>query len=179
MSLAQAAGRATANPERWNDTIAAVAVQAPQALTGDWLRADNEDVIWRLVLDVVRVAQPNSRRGQRPMPTPGEVKAAFRGIQGLEYTTEAFAAAFATLTGSRSFSQLAHRTGLDRTKLWRLKRGQDEPTPAEMEAIAAAFGKDARYFHEYRCHLVCAAVAQALRSDPDRSAAVASRIDHR
>lgn len=89
---------------------------------------------------------------------------------------EPFAVAFNKLRGARSLSHLAYRTGLSRSKTDRLLRGVMAPTPEEMEAVAAAFGKHPTYFLEYRVHLVTAALARQLLERPEMSVHAAARL---
>lgn len=133
-----------------------------------------EEVIARILRDVLSIDNVEVRRGQRPRLDPDEGRRLLHDIQGQDYTVEPFHVAFRALAGTRSLENLRRQTGLSRANLGRLMN-QKPPRKIEMEIIAESFGKRASYFAEYRALMFAELVRQHLANDPDRSAALAHR----
>lgn len=170
----------------WDDRLAAAHAAYPashQALLRgvDTARVVNgEELLIRLMRDVIATDNVEVRRGQRAEPDAEDGRRLLEDLRGLSYTTEAFHTAFRTLAGTRSLSQLVHRTGLSRTTIHRLLAGPDAggkaPTPSEMEAVAEGFGHKPVYFAEYRVAMFVALVAEKLAENPDQSYALVRRL---
>lgn len=144
-------------------------------LTSDHTRAvvDGEEVLPRLLRDLLSIDNVPVRRGQRPRLDVDEGRQLLNDIRGLDYTIEPFHIALRTLVGDRSLTNVARRTGLSKPNLSRLMNRQKEPSIAELEACAIGFGKRPVYFAEYRTLAFMEVVRQHLAADPDRSAALA------
>lgn len=136
---------------------------------------DGEEVIARLLRDVLSIDNVEVRRGQRPRLDPDEGRRLLNGLRGQDYTVEPFHVALRALAGTRSLQNLGRRTGLSKANLSRLLSNQKEPRAEEMEAVAAAFDKRPTYFAEYRTILFADMVRERLASDPDHSAALVHR----
>lgn len=144
------------------------------------------DTIAAILKDVLRVGHSPVRRGQRVMPTPDEGMGRLRQMRGEDYATAPFPIAFRALARGRSFTVLARKTGIDRTRIQRLltgtrtdaagKRPRIKPQPAEMETIAGAFGKSPSYFREWRTLRLARMVEEELASNPELSASLIHRL---
>lgn len=144
-----------------------------------------EELLPRLLRDLLAVDNVEPRRGHRAATKGRAVTVdgldADQGrrlldqLRGQDFTTLPFAEAFRCLAGDRGLTNLARRTGLSRSNLSRLLNGKP-PKPEEMEAVAAAFGKRAIYFAEYRETAILRWAAERLAADPDRSAVLAHQL---
>jgi transcriptional regulator with XRE-family HTH domain len=151
----------------------------------DWKSAlQDDDLLGRILRDVLRVGyEAPTRRGQRSplepevgMPRLKELRAQ-HDLASRPFTVKPFVAAFRELIAGRySRTQLARKTGISRTQIQRLLTGELEPTPPEMELVAAAFGKEPTYFLEFRVALASEYVARRLMTDPELSMRVVRHL---
>lgn len=137
---------------------------------------DGEEVIARLLRDLLSIDNVEVRRGQRPRLDVDEGRRLLNELRGQDYTVEPFHIAFRALAGSRSLENLTRRTGMSKANLSRLLAKKKLPRVDELETIAEAFGKRPMYFAEYRTAMFTAIVQNHLAADPDRSAALAHQM---
>lgn len=154
----------------WNKRAALVYEQFPSTLLLDWERAFDEDIelfgrIVRAILQLDLVGP--GRDGPRPNLQLDSGLAALRQIMGTDYSVAPFAEAFATLAGDRSVRAVGHKADMDPSMVYRLMRGQREPTAEDMERIAAAFGKHPSYFAEWRSAYIVAALHARIEGTPE------------
>lgn len=135
-----------------------------------------EEVLSRVLRDILAVDNVAVRRGERPIPDVDDGRRLLRDLRGQDYTNEPFHVAFKTLAGPRSLENLSRRTGMSRANLSRLLNNRKPPRVDEIESIAAAFSKRPTYFAEYRTSMFAALVWEHLASDPDRSAVLAHQF---
>lgn len=165
----------------WSDRIQDAHSAYPataEALTKNVTRrvVDGEEVIARLLRDLLSIDNVEVRRGQRPRLDVDEGRRLLNELRGQDYTVDPFHVAFRALAGGRSLENLKRRTGMSRANLSRLLTRQKEPRVDEMEAVAEAFGKRPTYFAEYRTAMFTAIVRRHLTADPDRSAVLAHQL---
>lgn len=87
-----------------------------------------------------------------------------RELGGDEYTELPFGQAFERLAKARqnSMSAVARKTGIPKTKVFRLMREQDKPEVHEIVTVASAYNKLPEYFLEYRVEYIVATVTSRL-----------------
>jgi hypothetical protein len=144
----------------------------------------SDEGLFRLIGDLGNVGNTISRRGHRTPPTPEQITETAREIfvDGLgvgqgpyieaEYTSQSFMDAFRQLVGGRSMLQMSRRTGIQITRMKRIKSGAHAPTGDEMALIAETFGKQPWYFREVRSVMVAAMVLARMDANPDTSARI-------
>lgn len=153
--------------------------QFPRTESFDWRKAFDKDLdlFARIMRDVLKVDQAVPGR---PGPRPGldyerGVKS-LRQMMGQDYSTLDFASTFEFLVGDRSLSHTAAKTGLSRSQVHRLLRGEVDPDIYEIEQVAEAFGKHPSFFAEYRAAFVVAALSERLMSAPESTIGFYRRI---
>lgn len=153
---------------------------AAQPIGGDATAriVNGEEVLARILRDVLAVDNVTVRRGQRPDPDVDDGRQLLLELRGLDYTVDPFHIALRALAAGRSLENLRRRTGLSRATLSRLMNTSKPKPPRvdEMEAVAAGFGKRPVYFAEYRSAVLAAIVQQHFTQDPDRSAVVTYQL---
>lgn len=143
---------------------------------GSWLFTCSEATLFGLIADLIKPPQLPGQRTKRQLPDVEEGRTLIRSFFDKSHTTMPFRDIFPVLYGSLSVRQIADRTGISKYSAHQLMRGVREPTMAELEAIAPAFGKDPRYFIEYRASIIAQAVFTATLGDPDRSAVIVKQM---
>lgn len=162
----------------WEDRLQQAHASYPAATVPvtavDMARVVNgEEILVRLLRNVLAVDNVAVRRGQRDIVDVEEGRQLLAELRGQDYTVEPFHDALRALNGPRSLENLKRRTGMSKANLSRLMTAQKTPRVDEMETVAAAFGKRPMYFAEYRAATFAAIVQAQLTADPDRSAALA------
>jgi transcriptional regulator with XRE-family HTH domain len=164
----------------WDERLARVHRQWPSTAERDWDEALRDyELLGGVIRDMLKIEAAPVRRGQRPGLELAAGEARLRQLAGDDWTTLPFTDAFRLLGGTRTKQDLADHCGLTRHAVSRLLSGSSEPTGTEMEAIAAAFGKPATYFPEYRVALVCAFLVDYFATAPEASVALAHRLRRR
>lgn len=156
----------------------------PSVATLDWqnvLKVDEEGLpegIFALLLrDIFKLdAAPAGRDGPRAELTYEQEVRAWRRATGQDYSERPFTEAFEVLIGEDSMAEVAMKTHIAKTKVYRLLRGQEIPTADDLRAIARAYDKDPSYFHEFRVKFVLAAVAAQLDTNHEMAATLYRRI---
>lgn len=168
----------------WSAILARVERSHPLTRAPQWERLlDNTDVMAAIVRDLIVIDRQPPRRGARPLPSYDEGRQRIQALFGEDFSTAPFREAFAALTRGQSRTQIARTTGLARTRVHRLLTGgridrapSVEPTAAEMETIAAAYGRRPEYFHEYRTGLILALAAEELDRNRERAIVVVRQL---
>lgn len=156
----------------WDKRVSLIRDHFPSIETLEWKAEFDKDFglfAW-IMNDILKVdaAEP-SRSGPKPAVDVRTGAARLRQLMGNDYAELPFADAFSALAGKRSLNHLARVTGISRSQVRRLLRGDVEPSRADMEMIAAGFKKEPGYFLEYRMGLLLAIVAQKLIDSPEIS----------
>lgn len=175
----------------WVDRLDLIHEQFGPLVGADWSMAlrDN-DVFARIVRDILKAQQhaerPEAERslaGRRPNLSPGpNGMRGWRELTGNDFSELMFIGAFRAMTCDRatgkehSLSHIAHKTGISRSRVHRLLRGEEEPTLTDMRTIAAAYNRKPAYFNEYRAAAIAAFIMEKLRDAPETSASLYQRI---
>lgn len=157
----------------WDERVEVIFRQFPAIRDLDWKKAFDRDMdlfAW-IMQDVFKSdAAAPGRSGPKPhVEYSSESMARFRQMMGEDYSMYPFHEAFQILAGTRSLSALAVKTGISRSQVRRLLRGEVEPSSYEMECVARGFRKSPGYFLEYRRGVVLAAIAHRLTEVPEAS----------
>ena len=160
----------------WETRLEMIHRQFPSTRPGfDWNAALMDwELLARIWRDILKLdARQPGRRGARPPLDPEDAKAAWFRLTGQDYSEKPFVESFAALTfmggRRRSLSHVASLTGLARSRVHRLLKGEIEPTIDDLRSIAAGFKKHPSFFAEYRAAYITAAVYQRLAVTPDAS----------
>lgn len=126
------------------------------------------DTLGELIRDILRLQQAEpGKSGPRPAPDPKKGVRTLRQITGQDYSVLTFREAFEVLANGYSLTHLARKTGLSRSQVYRLLRGECEPTAGEMKAVAEGFGKPPAYFVEFRTAFIMATLVSQLDAVPE------------
>lgn len=162
--------------ETWDQTQDRVNREFPATRDTSWVFHIPEERLFLMVGDLIKKPNEPGRRTHRELPEIEEARRLLRCFFDKGHTTLPFAEAFAVLAGPMSRRQLCVHVGLPYGNVARLIKGERAPRRLEMEMVASAFGKDPRYFAEYRSMLIAGAVHYLMECDPDRSAVLAQVI---
>lgn len=167
----------------WEAQRAAVYARYPSAAEEDWTAAlADYDLMGRLIRDVLRVGHTPKQRGSRPELERDEALSRLNQLRGDDYTMLPFPEAFRALarwdpdTPTRSLTNIARRVDIPRSRTHRLLTGESKPSHADLEQIAAAFGRRPTYFAEYRIALVVAAIEAHLEAAPEATVGIVRQL---
>lgn len=143
--------------------------------------SEDPEVLGAIIRDVLRIGFADGTsltRGKRAPASEEEGTRRWRQITNTDFSVIPFHDALNDLMRNNgdSLRAAAERTGISRTRLMYLRRGESEPTVADMTAIAAGYGHNPLYFHAYRVHAIASAVHLALDPHPEQSAVIAARM---
>lgn len=163
-----------------------IAEKFPSTQSLDWGRAFANDIelLGRLLGDMLKVnVPPSGRPGPRPNLDRDTAMPDLDQLLGEDptrhpYAVLPFAQIFCLLVGKRSVRALQSRFGMSKTHVHDLLRGKVQPTQAEMELVAASFGKQPGYFAEYRANKIATFVGRRMAIEPDYSIRVYEGITH-
>jgi transcriptional regulator with XRE-family HTH domain len=164
----------------WNERVRLIEKQFPSAGNADWniILRDN-DVFGRIIKDILKVDQLEpGRAGPRPNLDYERGMQSWRELTGQDYCEQPFTDAFRWLTRRDSYTQMARKTNISKTRLFKLAHGHVEPTIEDLRDIAAAYGKKAPFFAEYRAEYIVAHIAARLRSETEMTVALYSKLVH-
>lgn len=160
----------------WEERAKVIRQQFPSVAELDWRKAFALDIglFGRIIEDILKAdvaADEPGKPGPRPALDYADGVSRLRQLWGLDYSTLPFPQAIKALTRHRgfSFTMLARKTAMSRSKLHRLAQGIEEPTAVELEQIAKAFGKHPSYFTEWRMAFVVAALYDQMEDVPEAS----------
>ena len=172
----------------WTAILARVEAAHPLTRAPEWARLlDNTDVMAAIIRDLIVIDRQPARRGARPLPEYEEGRRRLQALFGEDFSDRSFAETFQALTRDHSRTQIARRTGIERTRVHRLLAGGRidpvtgvswpvEPTLDEITAIASAYNRRPEHFREYRTRLIAALVAHHLDQHPERSSALVQQL---
>lgn len=159
----------------WDQRLKEIRASIPTIEGFDWRRLFDKDidVAGRLIRDVLKADQAvPGRPGPRPSLDRARAEPRLDEWFGKDptdrpYTTMIFADAFTLLTNKKSITQVARRTELPRTMVFRLLRGRIQPSVEIIEQVAKAYGKDPSYFTEFRIATIAATLIAGMSDSPD------------
>lgn len=138
---------------------------------------DDMDILGDIVRDILRLDQAEpGKSGPRPAPDAKMGVRTLRQITGEDYSILPFAQAFQILARGMSLTTLARKTYMSRSKLHRLLRGVEQPTPMEMKAVAGVFRKHPAYFFEFRAAYIMAILGDKLEAVPEASITLYQKV---
>lgn len=171
---------ATVKRERipWADRLDAQVARYPSIGDDRWEDAFRDyELMGGVLRDLLRVAT-QTRRGQRPKLGDVDVEEErLRKLVGDDYSTAPFGEAFQALAGDRSRRHVASRTGIGLTQVHRYLTGEAVPSVADIEKIAAAFGKAPTFFAEYRTELLLGVLREYLSRNPEATIGIVHRLE--
>ena len=162
----------------WPDRFKRIADTYPTVVTPDFDQHLTQPGFMGMILrDLLRLHVPGKNGGAiRATPDIDVGISALRDILGGAYNCDPFHEALAILTRGHSNMQIARRSGLSKSAVQRLRSGSTRPSPAEMQRIANAYGRDPEWFAAYRSHLLASLVAVEAHRNPERSAAAVRKL---
>lgn len=162
----------------WEERLEAIYDFFPGAKSPDWnLVLSDMDTLGEILRDILRLEQAEpGKSGPRPAPDLRTGMRTLRKWQGEDHTIERFPAAFRVLARGYSLTHLSRKVGLSRSQTNRLLKGECDPTPHEMAAVARAFGKEPSYFLEFRSSLILAALGAKLEQVPEATIGLYRRV---
>jgi plasmid maintenance system antidote protein VapI len=153
----------------WDERVELIFEHFPSARNPDWNTILSDiDTLGEVVRDILRLEQATpGKSGPRPAPEIAAGMKSVRRWRGEDHSILPFAEAFGVLARGYSFTHLARKVRLSRSRVYRLLKGEGDPTPHEIDLIARAFGKEPSYFLEFRMAYVLAALAARLEQAPE------------
>lgn len=140
---------------------------------------EHPDILTKMLGDLYRVYKSEeSKRNGTANPQGGRRKAHIDGnldelwsIITPDFATCPFAEAVFNLKGTRSYSQIATRAGMDRRRLSGLLKGLETTVlnRDDIEAVAKALDVHPAYFREWRLAVIQDLVAQIFTASPHLS----------
>ena len=163
----------------WPKRAKLIKEQFPRTAQLDWKQVFSEDphVMGRILGDIFKadMAEPG-RPGKRPAVDPKIAAEKYRRFSGDDYSTLPFAQALAALKGTKSVRHFARNTGLTKSTLDRILRGEKEADLEMIIDVAKNLGKHPSYFVEYRVGYVTAVVSHYLEWAPEASVVQYNKI---
>lgn len=163
----------------WEERRDAIRRQFPEVEDVDWHRTfgEDEDVFARVMRDLLKVEQAvPGRPGPRPSLDFEQGMATLRRLGRQDFSTLPFAAAFRTLAGNLSLTQLARKVAYSRSTCYRLLNGMIDPDIDMVKAVARGFKKHPSYFLEYRAAFVVAHLQEKLMQAPESTIGLYEQI---
>lgn len=153
----------------WDERVALIYNHFPGCKNPNWNAILGDmDTLGEVIRDILRLEQATpGKSGPRPSPEIKEGMKSIRKMNGDDHSVLRFNEAFAVLAGGLSRTQLARKTGIARTQVHRLLRGECDPSPQEISQVAKAFGKEPAYFLEFRTAFIMAALGAKLEMAPE------------
>jgi hypothetical protein len=162
----------------WEERAELIREHFPAVTNPEWnaiLR--DPDVLARLLRDILKIDQIEpGRAGPRPGLDFDRGMQSWKEFTGQDYCELPFAQAFRLIAYGQSIRQIAHKTGVARSRVDRLLRGEDLPTIGDLRVIASAYNKKPAFFAEYRVEYIIAAISARLSTERDMSAAIYARL---
>src|SRR6059058_5827948 len=161
----------------WDKRLQMIYEEFPTAREPDWAAIFKDpDVFARVLKDVLKVDQLEvGRTGPRPNLDRERGMRSWQEIGG-DYSELPFVDAFRILTRDNSQRTIARKTGLSKTRIVRLARGEDRPNMDDLRVIADAYKKKPAYFVEYRAEYILAAIAVRLDGEHELTAALYRKL---
>jgi hypothetical protein len=162
----------------WEDRLKLIEQEFPGALTADFnvVLRDN-DIFARVLKDVLKVDQIEpGRAGPRPNLDYERGMRTWREMTGQDFSEQPFTEAFKLLARNDSFTVMARKTRISRSRVVRLWHGLIPPTVDDLRDIASAYGKKPAFFAEYRSEFILAAIAARLSVETEMTIALYRKL---
>ena len=153
----------------WEERLRLIEDEFPGILKLDFnvVLRDN-DVFARVLKDILKVDQIEpGRAGPRPNLDYERGMQTWKEMTGQDYTDEPFYLAFQRLSEGDSFTVIARKTFISRSRVYKLWQGFNAPTVDDLRTIADAYGKKPAFFAEYRAEYILAAIAARLTRETE------------
>jgi transcriptional regulator with XRE-family HTH domain len=153
----------------WDERLHLVRQQFPGAMEIDFniVLRDN-DVFARVLKDILKVDQIEpGRAGPRPNLDYDRGMQTWREMTGQDFSELPFHEAFQLLSRGDSFTAIARKTLISRSRAYKLWHGLIGPTVEDLRTVAAAYGKKPAFFAEYRAEYILAAIAARLSRETE------------
>lgn len=162
----------------WEQRVELIREEFPAVQNPEWnVILRDPDVLARLLRDILKIDQIEpGRAGPRPGLDFERGMQSWKEFTGQDYCELPFAQAFRAISRGNSVRHIAHKTGIPRSRVDRLLRGEDLPTISDLRTIAAAYNKKPAFFAEYRVEYIIAAITARLSTERDMSAAIYARL---
>lgn len=158
----------------WDERLKLIESEFPGALQADFniVLRDN-DVFARVLKDILKVDQIEpGRAGPRPNLDFDRGMQTWKEMTGQDFSEQPFHLAFQTLTRGESFTVIARKTVISRSRVYKLWQGEIGPTVEDLRSIAKAYGKKPAFFAEYRAEYILAAIAARLTRETEMTIAL-------
>lgn len=149
--------------KKWDKKIHQIRETYPDVRNIDWAKLlQSEPAIFRSIAgDVAKSTINKKDKGN------SATAQSLAQLTNTDYSEVSFVDALNALWGTRSISDMVHKTKISKEIIYHMKRGTRHPSFEEMEQIARSFGKDPSFFLEYRIGRVLAAIDSYLRRSPE------------
>lgn len=153
-----------------------MAAESPEC-EASWRKAFDRDdsLLFQIVKDIFKSdqAQPG-RPGPRPALDVAKTQPKLDALLGRDYADRPYALlpfpqAFSALVGKRTVRHVSTITGLPKSQVFRLLKGEITPTSEVMVRVAQGFKKKPSFFLEWRIGAVASAIVSKLSAAPEKS----------
>jgi DNA-binding phage protein len=153
----------------WEERLRLVEQEFPGVLQTDFnvVLRDN-DVFARVLKDILKVDQIEpGRAGPRPNLDVERGMQTWKEMTGQDFSEQPFHVAFQFLSRGESFTMIARKTLISRSRVYKLWQGWIGPTVDDLRTVASAYGKRPAFFAEYRAEYILAAIAARLTREAE------------
>jgi hypothetical protein len=153
----------------WEERLRLIEQEFPGVLKLDFnvVLRDN-DVFARILKDILKVDQMEpGRAGPRPNLDYDRGMQTWREMIGQDFSDQPFHLAVQTLSRDDSFTIIARKTLISRSRVYKLWRGWIPPSVDDLRTVASAYGKKPAYFAEYRTEYILATIAARLSRETE------------
>lgn len=148
----------------WEERMRLIEQEFPGVLTADFnvVLRDN-DIFARVLKDILKVDQVEpGRAGPRPNLDFERGMQTWKEMTGQDFSEQPFYVAFQQITRGDSFTIIARKTLISRSRVYKLWQGHIRPTVDDLRVVATAYGKRPAFFAEYRTEYILASIAARL-----------------
>jgi hypothetical protein len=153
----------------WEERLRLIEQEFPGALKVDFnvVLRDN-DIFARVLKDILKVDQIEpGRAGPRPNLDYDRGMQTWKEMTGQDFSDQPFYQAFQQLSRGDSFTIMARKTLISRSRVYKLWQGYIGPTVDDLRTVAIAYGKKPAFFAEYRTEYILAALAARLTKEAE------------
>jgi hypothetical protein len=153
----------------WEQRLELIEKEFPGILNLDFnvVLRDN-DVFARILKDILKVDQMEpGRAGPRPNLDYDRGMRTWREMIGQDFSDQPFHVAVQPLSRGDSFTIIARKTMISRSRVYKLWRGRIRPSVDDLRSVASAYGKRPAYFAEYRTEYILASIAARLSRETE------------
>lgn len=156
----------------WEERYKVIREQFPSIASLDWSKVFSADpvVFGKIINDIIKAdTSTPGKAGKRPSLDSDVADAGWTRLRDEDYALEPFVQVFNKMKEHRSVSTLANKTGLNRSYVFKLLKGDAQPSVYDMQQIAKAFGKMPSFFMEYRVAYLCSLIVTQMDKHPEAS----------